>query len=433
MRRNEMPATYPPGWAEQRLEDVAEIRTGLAKSTQRTSAGDIELPYLRVANVQDGRLDLSEVKTIRVRSDSADRYTLRDGDVLFTEGGDFDKLGRGAVWHGEIAPCLHQNHVFAVRSDRAKLLPSFLAYFAAGPVGKAFFLASAKRTTNLASINSSQLRAFPIPVPPLPEQRKIAVVLSSVDGAIEASQAVIDQLQVVKRAMMAEMLTKGLPGRHKRFKQTEIGAVPEAWQVSTFGNICSKIVDGVHSKPEYVPRGIPFVTVKNMTAVDEGISFEDLNYITEEDHAGFINRAHPERGDVLLTKDGTLGVPRVVETDVVFSIFVSVALMKPIHSLVDSWFMRFALESPKVAAHFNVVHAGLALKHIHLIDLRATPCPLPPLAEQREIAASLRAIGSQVVAAREHVVSLRQVKSALMSVLLTGEVRVPTEEGAVCG
>lgn len=268
-------------------------------------------------------------------------------------------------------------------------------------------------------------------LPPLGEQKKIAAILSSVDEAIESTQAVIDQLQVVKKAMLAELLNRGLPGRHTRFKQTEIGEVPEEWEVRRFDALCSKIVDGVHKKPEYAKSGIPFVTVRNLTAVDEGISFDNLNYVTESDHREFIKRAHPERGDVLLTKDGTLGVPRVIETDERFSIFVSVALLKPIRALINPWFMRFALEAPPIAGHFGIVNAGQALKHIHLVDLRATPCPIPPMEEQEEIAGSLRAVGERLRSERAVADGLRHLKSALMSVLLTGEVRVkPDDEAA---
>ncbi len=98
----------PEGWKIIPLASVAEIRTGLAKSSQRKSIDPVQMPYLRVANVQDGHLDLSEMKTITIERSEATRYLLLNGDVLLTEGGDFDKLGRGAVWKSEIPNCLHQ-------------------------------------------------------------------------------------------------------------------------------------------------------------------------------------------------------------------------------------------------------------------------------------------------------------------------------------
>lgn len=114
-------------WEVARLEDVAHIQTGIAKNQNKIqdTQDTVELPYLRVANVQDGYLDLSEIKTISIHKDKVNRYKLEVGDVLLTEGGDFDKLGRGAVWEGQIANCVHQNHVFAVRPSNKIVLSSF--------------------------------------------------------------------------------------------------------------------------------------------------------------------------------------------------------------------------------------------------------------------------------------------------------------------
>ena len=109
-----------------RLRDVAKVRTGIAKNKERKVLDPVSVAYLRVANVQDGFLDLSEIKSIEIERNQVERYRLNYGDVLFNEGGDFDKLGRGCVWRGEISECVHQNHVFVVRCN-SDLLPEFLA------------------------------------------------------------------------------------------------------------------------------------------------------------------------------------------------------------------------------------------------------------------------------------------------------------------
>ena len=143
----------PDGWKNKRLDKVAIIQTGIAKN-QNSRQETVELPYLRVANVQDGFLDLSEIKTINVHKDKVDRYRLKNGDVLLTEGGDFDKLGRGAVWEDQIPNCVHQNHVFVVRVNNSELLPSFLSAQTGSSYGKRYFLNCSKQSTNLANINT---------------------------------------------------------------------------------------------------------------------------------------------------------------------------------------------------------------------------------------------------------------------------------------
>jgi len=283
-----------------RLDDVAVVQTGIAKGKPTTNSDGVALPYLRVANVQDGYVDLSEMKEIVVEAGAVERYRLRAGDVLFTEGGDFDKLGRGCVWRGQVDPCLHQNHVFAVRVRPEILIPEFLAMYAASPRGKAYFLSCSKQTTNLASINSTQLRLLPLALPPLPEQRKIAAILSSVDDAIGKTQAVIDQLGVVKKAMMQELLTKGLPGRHARFKQTEIGMVPEDWEVVPLRElVLSGPTNGKSPPSRATPPGTPTFSI---AAVRQGRVriFENLKYTDVEE--ADVQRYAVAPGDILIVR-----------------------------------------------------------------------------------------------------------------------------------
>jgi type I restriction enzyme S subunit len=195
-------------WDVVALSDVAVVQTGIAKG--KPAEDGVELSYLRVANVHDGRVDLTEVKKITVERGAVQRYALRHGDVLFTEGGDADKLGRGCVWEAQVSPCLHQNHVFAVRPDPARLLPQFLAYWAASPGGKAYFLGCAKQTTNLASINSTQLKALPVPLPSLEEQREIVAAIRAVDDRRSADAEALSGLLSAKFALSAALLTGDL-------------------------------------------------------------------------------------------------------------------------------------------------------------------------------------------------------------------------------
>lgn len=118
----------PSHWQHIRLKYAAAIQTGITLGKDYGGRSLAEYSYLRVANVQSGALDLSKVAMMQVPDTEAHSATLRDGDVLMTEGGDIDKLGRGTVWRGEIDNCLHQNHIFAVRTKKHILLPEYLAY-----------------------------------------------------------------------------------------------------------------------------------------------------------------------------------------------------------------------------------------------------------------------------------------------------------------
>lgn len=193
-------------WKTKKLSEVSQLQTGLMKGKHYTGK-TVMLPYLRVANVQDGFLNLDEIKEIEVSEEQVERYSLVAGDVLFTEGGDYDKLGRGTVWQGEIENCLHQNHIFVVRPHTDVLNPYFLSYQAGSRYGKQYFLKCSKQTTNLASINSTQLKGFPVLMPTIEEQAQIVSQIDSLltkeQQAKEAAQGVLEQINLIKKAILA--------------------------------------------------------------------------------------------------------------------------------------------------------------------------------------------------------------------------------------
>jgi type I restriction enzyme S subunit len=197
----------PESWDAQLLSQCAHVQTGVAKGRPIDPSHLIEVPYLRVANVQHGRLDLSEMKKIQIRPEELGRYSLRKDDVVLTEGGDFDKLGRGFIWDGQIEPCVHQNHIFAVRPHRDHLLPHYLAYLIQSPHGRGYFLTVAHKTTNLACINTSKLKALPVPMPSLGEQEEIANILQTVDRKIDIHESKKSSLRELFKTMLHKLMT----------------------------------------------------------------------------------------------------------------------------------------------------------------------------------------------------------------------------------
>lgn len=166
------PLTNSAGWPSDRiLGDIAAISSGITKGRRLPAAQLRSVPYLAVANVQVGRLQLDTIKRIDATEDEIARYRLQAGDIVLTEGGDPDKLGRGTVWADEIEECIHQNHIFRVRVTNANFEPSFVSKLLASERGRRYFLRSAKQTTGIASINKSQLRSFPMLQPPVALQQ----------------------------------------------------------------------------------------------------------------------------------------------------------------------------------------------------------------------------------------------------------------------
>lgn len=199
----------PEHWRVKRLKFVATVQTGIAKGKDNAGKDTISVPYLRVANVQDGYLDLEDVATIDIPLESLDRYRLQSGDVLMNEGGDFDKLGRGHVWHCEVDPCIHQNHVFAVRPH--SISSEWLNLVTGTNYAQFYFMTRSKQSTNLASISSTNVMELPVVCPPDDEQATIANFLDSESSKFdtltaEANRA-ISLLQERRSALISAAVT----------------------------------------------------------------------------------------------------------------------------------------------------------------------------------------------------------------------------------
>ena len=204
------PVTNPKEWNEEALISIANIKSGVTKGRNFAGKETVYVPYMRVANVQDGYIDVSDVADIEVFEQDIEKYQLEAGDILLTEGGDPDKLGRGAVWSGQVNPCIHQNHIFRVRIDRAKATPEFLSALIGGPRGKRYFLRSAKQTTGIATINITQLKSFSAILPPIELQNRFSEVVKKVGKSIENASSNANEIDnlfnsLVQKAFRGEL------------------------------------------------------------------------------------------------------------------------------------------------------------------------------------------------------------------------------------
>lgn len=204
--------SIPTEWNNTKLKYFASLRAGITLGKAYPKDAElVEVPYLRVANVQGSYVDLSNVTTLLVLPEEVEKYRLHAGEVLMTEGGDRDKLGRGCVWKGELDPCLHQNHVFAVTTNEEKLLGQFLAYMTVSSVARTYFDITAKKTTNLACTNSTTILNFTMPIPPIDEQREIVAYLdqkcSEMNVLISKKEQFLAELESYKKSLIYEYVT----------------------------------------------------------------------------------------------------------------------------------------------------------------------------------------------------------------------------------
>ncbi len=386
----------PDGWRKVYLSDVAEQRTEKVIPAKADSR-----PYVALEHLAQGSLTLlgwSEAGTA-----ISAKTVFRMGDVLFGKLRPYLRKAAPAPFDGlcstDILPLFSKN----------SLDSRYLAQLAQSVPLQQHAVATSSGT-KMPRTSWKQLAEFPFSIPPLPEQRKIAAILSSVDDAIEKTQAVIDQVQVVKRGLMQELLTRGMPGRHTRFKQTEIGEIPEEWELVRLGQIF-KLTSG---------KGIAVRSLDENGSVENPYPVFGGNGI-----AGFTSCFNAE--------PPLLVVGRVGE------------YCGTVHRPVEPcWVSDNALYTRNWVRPVNVRFLGSLLQLIDLTRLRKKSgqplvtqapihnliVPLPSVPEQDEMADLLDQVDARLDAEQQKLDGLCNAKSALMSVLLTGEMRVTPDPKA---
>lgn len=287
----------PEGWTWASLDMLGEIASGVAKGSKRGADVEVrEVPYLRVANVQRGFLDLSEVKTILATERDIADLKLQAGDILFNEGGDRDKLGRGWVWRDEVANCIHQNHVFRMRPYLPEVLPELISHHG-NTFGKTWFQNAGKQTTNLASINMTMLRMFPVPLGPADEQRELLKQLEAqLEQLHRQEQAVVlglkqseAQRQNILRAAFTGQLVPQDPDdepasvlleriRAERAEREKQPRVRKAKQKKEIAAVISKLKDVLSEAGDWVPAQEAF----RRCGVADGAETEQLEVLYAE-------------------------------------------------------------------------------------------------------------------------------------------------------
>jgi len=399
-------------WPTVRLDSVAEIRTGIAKNGN-TAGACIEMPYLRVANVQAGALNLSEIKVISVSPADVGRYSLEAGDVLMTEGGDFDKLGRGAVWDGSINPCLHQNHVFAVRCDRSKVLPEWVSWVAESNYGRRYFLLCSKQSTNLASINSTQLRAFPVPLPSIGEQEAIGALMHAAESELQHIARLIEKKRYFKRGVMQQLLT----GK-KRFTEFR----KRIWRTSRLG-------DHVNQVTRRNSAGLTLV----LTASGEHGLVDQRRYFNRTVAGADLSRYYLlKSGEFAYNRSAMNGYPYGAtkrldehEEGVLSTLYLCFSICD---SNLDSDFLSHIFESGVLNRQLRpIVRVGArahGLLNVTDDDYLSVTIPFPELDEQTRIVSVLNNLDREIALLEAQRSQSELHKRSLLSRLLSGELQV---------
>lgn len=399
----------PARWKNDLLRHVAEVRSGLSKSSRREGP-TVKRPYLRVANVQDGYLDLSEVKEIDVPANQVARFTLKAGDLLLIEGnGNPENLGRGCLWNGQIPDCVHQNHVFAVRIlPGVDLLPEFLALQLQSDRGRNYLLSCAKGSTGLSTLNKAQLEAFPLLMPNLTEQRTIVEAVACWNTAIERAERLVTAKELHYDGLIHRLIISR--SKSSTWEHVAIRDIADRIQRQSDGHdhplLTISSASGFIRQEEKYRRYMAGESAKTYTLL----------------HA---NEFSYNKGNSKRYEFGCVYQLETYESALVPSIYVSFRL----RDSVCTAYMRhlFAADYLKPQLR-SLVKTGVrnnGLLNIRPDEFMGTTVPLPPMGEQTRIANVLDAARAEIALLEKQLTALRGQKRGLMQKLLTGQWQLP--------
>ncbi len=434
---DEVPFDIPESWEWVTLKQIAV--TALGKTLDKSKNIGEYRPYLCSINVYWTGIDLSTVKQARFEDSELSKYQLNKGDLLICEGGD---VGRSAVWDRD-EEMYYQNALHRVRFY-GNIEPRFFQLLMESYKG-AKILDNYSKGMTIKHLVQNSLNSIYFPLPPLAEQRRIvekikqltpylkkygsvettlsnlnlafpddlkkSILQYAVQGKLVPQDPADEPASVLLEHIRAEKEQLIKAGKIKRDKHESVifrrdnsyyekvdgierciddelpFEIPESWEWCRLGTILQKLTDGTHSTPKYTARGIPFISVKDISSGK--ISFERTKFISKTEHELLASRCDPHRDDILLTKVGTTGIPVLVDTDRPFSIFVSVAQLRFSTELLDKFFLIYLLKSPLVQTQCRENTKGVGNKNWVMRDIANTLICIPPLAEQKRIQASL--------------------------------------------
>ena len=411
----------PDNWAWIHLNEIAV--SGLGKTLNKSKdIGDTK-QYLCSINVYWDGIHLDEIKEAKFSESDIEKYKLMKGDLLICEGGD---AGRTAIWEYE-NEMYYQNALHRVRFWEGidpyyfRALMEF--YKLNGTID------SYCKGMTIKHLVQGSLNAMRFPLPPLAEQKRIVAKIEELMPFVEQYAAASTKLntlntsfpEMMKKSILQEavqgklvpqnpndepasLLLKKIAEEKKRLikegkikKQKPLPEItedeipfdiPESWEWVRLGSILKLLTDGTHKTPHYVTEGVPFISVKDMSS--GCISFSNTKFITEKEADELNMRCNPERGDVLLSKVGTTGVPAPVDTDIKFSLFVSVALLKFNIDLISRDYLINVINSPCVQKQCAENTRGVGNKNWVMRDIANTLIPIAPLREQERIVSELK-------------------------------------------
>jgi type I restriction enzyme S subunit len=394
---------------------------------------DDGVPIITVEHLQEGRIAHKNLPLVGAADrQRLRRYSLAVGDLVFSRVGAIDRC---ALVSKAEDGWLFSGRCLRVRAGAGRANPLYLSYQLNSWRHRRWILNHSVGST-MACLNTSILSALPVNLPLPPEQRYAAAILSTIDEAIERTEALIAKYEQIKSGLMHDLFTRGVtpdgrlrPPRSEAphlYKKSSIGWLPEEWEVFAIKAITHLCVDCPHSTPVLAEDGYPMARTSE---ISDGVLDLDVSpKVALTEYQFRTGRAVPTAGDIIFTREAPVGEAFVVPRGLQICLGQRVMLMRPNRRRCDPDFLLFQIYSAAVQKEFLRIVGGTTNPHLNVEDVRNFEIALPSVEEQARITARLLALDDLIASEKRNGQKLRVSKDGLMHNLLTGRVRVKIEE-----
>jgi len=416
----------PVSWQVEAIGNLFDVKQGKQLSSKETKENKKLYPFLRTSNIMWGYLNLSTIDGMYFSDEEIEKLKLKDGDILVCEGGD---IGRTAMFEGQIQNCAYQNHLHRLRPKEDNINRKFFVFWMNYAIkSRGFYVYTANRTT-IPNLSSSRLKNFKIPLPPLPEQKKIAAVLSAVQEAKEKTEAVIEATKTLKKSMMKHLFTYGPVSLSETNSisliNTDIGTFPKYWNIVKIGDVAELQGGYAFKSKDYSTKGVPLLKIANVSfgkILWNEVSYLPINYL--EKYSEYIIN----KGDLLIAMtrpivSGGIKVARAKENDGPSLLNQRVGKFL-LNSEIDTEYLFQILFDKAFVNAIGLGAIGSQQPNISAGKIEQIQIPLPTLNEQKITGNYLSSIDKKIVAEENKKQALEKLFQSLLKNLMTGKLRV---------
>lgn len=405
--------TTPNKWNILRLDEVFQIaRGGSPRPIIDYITEDDGYNWIKIGDTKNIDKYIYKTKQ-KIRKEGLKKSLLvKEDDFILS-----NSMSFGKPYIMKTEGCIHDGWLL-LRKLKKDISVDFMYYVLSSDFIKIQFISKAAGST-VQNLNIKLVETVKVLIPPLPEQQKIADILSTVDHKIEVVEKQIIETQKLKKGLMQSLLTKGIG--HTEFKDSPLGKIPESWKVVKINEVTS-YVDYRGKTPPKVSTGILLITARNikMGKIDYEISKE---FIPQELYNSVMSRGVPKIGDVLITTEAPLGNIASVDNENI-ALAQRVIKYRGNSGILDNSYLKQYMLGSIFQSSLEKQSTGSTVKGIKGSVLHKLNIALPSLSEQQKIATILNSIDDKIEVLLEKKINYKELKQGLMQQLLTGKIRV---------